>query len=343
MMSAKMGKTKLLAIIAVAIVVVAGVFIASRQPSLQPVETVTPTKAVTEAPQAIVQAEVASAVRASEVYWLPMVAAEEYGFWKKNGLQVAWKPFGGGGPMFQAVAAGQVSVGLASVGAILDARARGIPVKIIGVYTVGSGYDFLVLNDSPLKKVEDLKDKKVGVIATGGDTYFMTIFVKKYYNIDFEVIGTGPPPPSIAALKTGKIDAYIWTGATLQSLIDANELRSVLRLTTILPRPWPDFAMFATEDYIKKNPDTVKKIAAAFFATIDFLQKNPGEALKVQVKESKFSEASSKKVVDSLTWNPKGRVEASGIANVLAYYVGGGLIPAAKAPPVDDTYDWNYV
>src|SRR3990172_4897564 len=50
----------------------------------------------------------ATAVKLFPVFYLPVLAAEERGYWKEEDLEVEWVPFAGGHPMNQAIAAGAI-------------------------------------------------------------------------------------------------------------------------------------------------------------------------------------------------------------------------------------------
>ena len=49
------------------------------------------------------------------VFAMPMLAAEEKGFWKQQGLEVEWVPFTGEVPMQQAVATGVLQLAVTDV------------------------------------------------------------------------------------------------------------------------------------------------------------------------------------------------------------------------------------
>src|SRR3972149_933258 len=70
-------------------------------------------------------------VKGSPSNYLPVVAAEDKGYWKENGLEAEWWPFTGASPLFQAVTAGSVLVGLAPAISVIQTQARGVPVLMV--------------------------------------------------------------------------------------------------------------------------------------------------------------------------------------------------------------------
>src|SRR3972149_1156428 len=71
-----------------------------------------------------------TSIRTYPPYYLPVMAAEEKGFWKENGLEVEWTPFRGGGPFMQALAAGALKIGYTAAATAFQAGAGGVAVVI---------------------------------------------------------------------------------------------------------------------------------------------------------------------------------------------------------------------
>ena len=89
-------------------------------------------------------------------YQLPAFAAEENGIWRKNGLEVQYIEFTGGGPLNQAIAAKAVDVAFHSPAPVFTAAAQGLPMMIVsdlakttlGIWVSGRG---------PLKELKDMQ------------------------------------------------------------------------------------------------------------------------------------------------------------------------------------------
>jgi ABC-type nitrate/sulfonate/bicarbonate transport system substrate-binding protein len=75
-----------------------------------------------------------------------------------------------------------------------------------------------LVGGSALKRVEDLKGKKIGVSRIGGNTHYFTIQVMRRAGMepgrDFAFIQTGGDPEAFAALVSGGIDAAALTPPT---------------------------------------------------------------------------------------------------------------------------------
>lgn len=120
-----------------------------------------------------------SSIKTHPLYVLPILAAEEKGFWRQQGIDMEWVPIGGGGPMFRAVAAGSVFIGMSGSLSATQARARGIPVIIVA--DLQSLEPFLVWAraDSPIQSPKDLKGTKLAVSSFGEESHAMGRLVAK--------------------------------------------------------------------------------------------------------------------------------------------------------------------
>src|SRR6185503_10431426 len=98
-----------------------------------------------------------SSVRLAPPYYLPVLAAEERGIFKKNGVNVEWFPSNSGTDMQRALAADAVNIGSSSAGADIPSMGRGVPISIVA--NLQSTDDFAVWVSTKAKrdKVADLK------------------------------------------------------------------------------------------------------------------------------------------------------------------------------------------
>ncbi|MEE8448015.1 MAG: ABC transporter substrate-binding protein [Thermodesulfobacteriota bacterium] len=111
-----------------------------------------------------------TAVKMSPEYYLTMPAAQEQGFWKKNGLDAQWVPMRGSGTLYRTVAAREIKVGASPGVSFIQAAGRGIPVLIISTLETSQSFHGWVLKNSRFKRADDLKGKpvRVGIPRIGG-------------------------------------------------------------------------------------------------------------------------------------------------------------------------------
>src|SRR3972149_1761189 len=108
----------------------------------------------------------ATAVKTATAYYLPILAAEEKGFWKENGLDVEWIPVGTSMGMYHAITAGALNIGVDVGAALIPAMARGMPAIIVANVQNYLATVLWVRADSPIKEPKELrKGAKVGVFS----------------------------------------------------------------------------------------------------------------------------------------------------------------------------------
>src|SRR5271170_4876423 len=98
---------------------------------------------------------------------IPVNVGDQLGIFKKHGLALTIIDFGGGSKMAQAMAAGSLDIG-DGAGTEMAFVAKGAPMIAICESTgpapfLGVGVPY----DSPIKKLEDLKGKLIGVSSPG--------------------------------------------------------------------------------------------------------------------------------------------------------------------------------
>ncbi len=93
--------------------------------------------------------------------------AQEKGFFKQAGLDIAFSTFPNGGSVSQAVLAGALDIGVTNSGSLSSAYSRGLPMVLIqcgALYTPASPIAYLVAGpNTGIKTVKDLPGKTVAV------------------------------------------------------------------------------------------------------------------------------------------------------------------------------------
>ena len=76
-----------------------------------------------------------------------------------------------------------------------------------------------------------------------------------------------------ARFLTGRGDAL--------RLVDSGELRLLVQMKDILPKPWVFSVVWATADLIETNPDLVGRFVIATLETVKYLKDNPAYAAEL--------------------------------------------------------------
>ena len=101
-------------------------------------------------------------------YYLLFTAAEQQKIWQANGLDGEWVPLRGAAPVYQALAARAIQLGMSSTLGGFQAASRGLPVVMIYNLLPAWPNAIYVMAASPIKEPRDLKGARVGIVRFGG-------------------------------------------------------------------------------------------------------------------------------------------------------------------------------
>jgi NitT/TauT family transport system substrate-binding protein len=212
---------------------------------------------------------------------------KQLGWFKRDGLNVELIKANGSTAAIQAVASGSADVAYASSISIAAAVDKGVPVKAFGGITVQWPYFIGVPAGSSIKKVADLKGKRIGVISLASASYAdikANLKIAGLQEADVTIIPVGAGARAAAALKANEIDAvdsYSDSFTTMrQNGIDL----------TLLPRPAQMEKLFSVTmvtslDALKNKPELLTRFARAAYQGIIYTTRRPEEAMKLSFKE----------------------------------------------------------
>jgi sulfonate transport system substrate-binding protein len=146
------------------------------------------------------------------------------GVLKGTSYKVKWAEFEGAAPLFQAVQAGAADTSYAADLPTLQAQSGGVPVKgVAALHNDGSSVGIVVQKNSSVKKVSDLKGKKVVVSSARGSIaeYLLANALQqaglKYSDVHVQYL---LPTDAQAAFTAGKIDAWATFGVYKAAVVD---------------------------------------------------------------------------------------------------------------------------
>jgi NitT/TauT family transport system substrate-binding protein len=202
--------------------------------------------------------------------------------WEKEGLNVTIQPANSGAAV-QAVLSGQAHFANLGPGNALQARAKGAPIKAVYV-NIRKNFQFpVVLENSPIKSIQDFKGKTIGVISYGA----VTVQIIKAQlaeagldpNKDVTFIETGTGAQAVTALTSGKVD--IW-GTWDSQIATAENMGVKLRKFTSQAADKLSFgsSFFARDDFIKSQPQAIEKFLRCLVFGTQVTMANPEGAIR---------------------------------------------------------------
>jgi NitT/TauT family transport system substrate-binding protein len=230
------------------------------------------------------------------LYYLPLTIAERLGHFKEQGLDVTINDFRGGAQSLQALAGGSVDVVTGAYEHTIRMQAKGQDVRAVIELGRFPGIVLGVRKDraQAYKSPADLKGMKVGVSAPGSSTNFFVMYLMAKAGLkptDASYIGVGIGPSVIAAVVKGEIDAM----SNLDPMMTKLELDGQIRVVAdsrseegtraIFGGSNPAAVLYAKQDFITRNPNTVQALATAFYKTLKWLERATPEQITATVPE----------------------------------------------------------
>src|SRR3984957_9311817 len=218
---------------------------------------------------------------------IPIYVAKAKGYYDAAGLDV--QILAGRGSTFAAmtVGAGKEEFGISDAGAVLAARAKGVPIIALANLQQDNGVALIATEKSGIAKVEDLKGRNVGILPGSTTTIFLQALAKMHGLTmnDFPAV-TWRPGTDLPLLLDGKIDAEVtvYNNEVVTWGVEHPELKLRVWPLATLGFDTPGYALITYEDYTKNKANAVAAIAKATAKGIDYALQHPDEAVDILVK-----------------------------------------------------------
>ncbi|MEE8449914.1 MAG: ABC transporter substrate-binding protein, partial [Thermodesulfobacteriota bacterium] len=274
-------------------------------------------------------------------YSLVLLAAEEKGFWKQNGLDTKWIPFRGASDVHRAIAAGALDMAYDPMASLIQAASAGIPMVAVAE-TNRAEYYIWVKSDSLILKPAHLKGTTFGSSRLGGLFHAYGLVAVRGLGLEKDVkfISTGGHGAFLGAIKTGKIHSVMLNPMDAIPLMLKGLLRPLVSISQFLPKENIDDTIAAPRPFIDKNPGLVRRAVKSILQSKNFVLQNKPWAEKQLIKTLKHTprvaSIVSDLVIADLPVDPK--ITRKAVDNVKNFLIEYKLIDEKKAPPADELF-----
>lgn len=225
-------------------------------------------------------------------YYLPLTIAEQLGYFKAEGLEVEISDFAGGARALQAVVGGSADVCSGAYEHTLNLQAKNQVFQAFVMQGRAPQIAFGVSTKTMpgYSGVADLKGKKIGVSAPGSSTNMVANLILSRAGLkagDVSFVGVGVSAGALTALRSGQIDAIsnvdpvmtmLEQKADVKIISDTRTLKGTLE---VFGGPMPSGCLYASADFVQKNPNTCQALANAIVHALKWLQTaGPGDIIK---------------------------------------------------------------
>jgi NitT/TauT family transport system substrate-binding protein len=270
--------------------------------------------------------------------FLPVDIGLAQGFFREQGLDVEVTDLGGDAKIQQALVAGSIDIGLGS-GPGMAFLAKGSPAIAVAAFAgPPRNIAAIVLADSPIRTVADLKGKIIAVSTVGSlsDWLARQMAIQEGWGKNgIQTAPLGAIPTSIAALKAKQVDAVVLSTEVGFALEERNEGRVLASMDRYAPH-FITHVVFAQKSSVASNPGMVRRFLKAFFAAIAFMKTHKDETTVVAERVLHQSPAVAGRNYDFEIGMliDDGRFDPQAVAVLKQSYVDMGTLPDKPADDV---------
>ena len=215
-----------------------------------------------------------------------LLAEEEQGFFRKQGIELQLLPGAGGGDAIRNLLSGQADVAFTDPGSLFAALDKGEKLRVIYDIYPQNVFNVVSLKASGITRPADLKGKKVGVysLASGTRQNLQLMLAQAgLKESDVTLVVTGLL--NFAPLMQGQVDA---TAATDTGLAVARQ-RGLKDVNVMEVRDWLPLSsdvLVVTEDTYRQHKDVLRAFVSSWRESAQWMQEQPELAAQVALKKA---------------------------------------------------------
>ena len=226
---------------------------------------------------------------------------QETKIWPALGLEVQPVEFAGEAQTMQALAAGSIDLGFGS-GIGLAFPLKGVPATAVAaVSNPPNMLALIVLPQSPIKSVDDLKGKTLGVSTVGSLTEWVVkeLSRQRGWGVDgIHPLPVGSSTDGFAALATGQIDGEVLGVGAAYEAQTQGRARLVLTFGNYI-KTFHANVLYAANTLIARDPHAIELFLQGWFEALAFAHAHPDIAEEVAARTAHISEAATHQAYDA--------------------------------------------
>jgi NitT/TauT family transport system substrate-binding protein len=228
------------------------------------------------------------------------IIADKLGYFKDEGLDVTNQLIESGPDIGPMVAGGSAPISIQTNFMDIILTSNNVGVKIVAPLAQIAGTQAVVgAKDLNLTRAKDLEGKTIGV-PSGADVVIAINNMAKELGVDASKIKyvNLAPSDAVTALEKGDIDAMAAWEPFITKAIQGGGKFLFSGTKSELPDKKGDVnwmsvhtTLQVTDDFLEKNPNTIKAVLRALKRATDYINENREEAIKILAPELHLTEA----------------------------------------------------
>ncbi len=195
---------------------------------------------------------------------MPLWIAQDQGFFIKYGIESEPIFIRGGTTLVTGMAAGDIQIGRTAGAAVLSAVGAGHDLKMLATFSSHNSYDVVVRPN--IKRVEDIRGKKLAINSLGGGTWIGAMLWLEHFGLDPQrdhilLQSIGDQSVQAQSLESGVVDVAFVDG--FYSKLLKQKGMTVLADYTQLKQPLVSQSMVVQRSFLQQHPEVAENYLKA--------------------------------------------------------------------------------
>ncbi|MET0500278.1 MAG: ABC transporter substrate-binding protein [Candidatus Binatia bacterium] len=269
--------------------------------------------------------------------------AYEEGLFKRHGLDVELIHIPSTSRAIQAMLAGEMAFSYTDGRTAVQAALKGVDVVMLA--GAANRFVFSFMARPEIKRIHDLKSKKIGITRLGSSTHTVTQWVMSHAGVkadEYQMLQLVDVPNMMTAMLAGHVDA-----GALSPPTNFRARKAGLSELVDLSKEGPEYvsvAIGSTRAFIKANEDVTRRLVRGYSEGVAFLKANKAAGIRAiqkyaRIKDPDILEATygeARSYVETVPY-----VSKKGLETIIAELAPGE--PKAKQAKPDDFVDHRFV
>jgi NitT/TauT family transport system substrate-binding protein len=271
---------------------------------------------------------------------------QEAKIWPSVGLDVQSIEFAGEAKTMQALTAGAIDLGFGS-GIGLAFPVKGVPATAVAAVSNPPNMLALIVPPaSPIRSVDDLKGKTIGVSTVGSLTEWVVKELSRqrgWGSDGIRPLPVGTPADGLAALATGQIDGQVTGVGQAYESQNRGRVRVLLTFGDYI-KTFHANVLYASNALIASDPHAIELFLQGWFAALAYAHAHPDMAIQVAARTENISEAAARDAYQAEVFSmasKDGAFDPGAIEVVRRALKETGVL--ASVPPGDTLYSSRFV
>jgi NitT/TauT family transport system substrate-binding protein len=284
--------------------------------------------------------------------FVPHHLAQSRGFFREEGVEVAFQLGRGGADVAKQVALGNAEIGGGSGDTSMIVRANGLPVRAVALLGGGSLYQVATRKDRNIRTLSDLRGKKIGVIAFQDTGYYALLGALAGSGLsknDVQIQAVGAAG-MVQLMVSGSLDGITATPDWADNIESAGTALDYHPFAQVFPAMAQ--AVLTSDRLAHDRPAAVRGVVRGIMKGVKACMEDPASAARDfcrAVPQQAGKEAEIERILRryvAQVYPPQsgialGQFDPQRLATIQKFYMDNGVIQ--DAVPVRDLYSNDFV